>query len=457
MPVVAQGCKPKPQASGVASGSDASDAARGSAMFQDDEPDIMPVSDYQKAITNAQKTRALQTANAAAFLAATSETGKHKLAGKNIKIGGINGYVTDKGLFKQWTNDNLMINAGKYGCPAPSEFDTGATGYTIPDNTGSRPGAYGADYGAYVGAPMRKAGSSDATDTLFLGTRLGAETWNTTDEGSIPACGNEGSNVQGVYPAKATGASYKGSYNADKMEHQKDMTGVNVHYKACKTRAEDKGRSVFGISTNRCYIGPGTLEDAQSAGLAYEFSSTRLSDNALAQLFYFGMDGTLSLLESTDVSSLYTNKNGANSNVVTVYDDADYKGRSLELEVGTYNHSFISSNGFNDTISSIKVPSGLKAVAYQHDIGDGSQWTFTRDTPVIGGANDTISSIIVSKTVIDVYTLTALKSFGLTTGITGCDIKTGAMLSETPKGTYGGNCNSITRSYVDWNAFLGYR
>jgi hypothetical protein len=425
MPVVAQGCKPKPQASQTTSASDASDAARGgSGMFQDDELDRMPVSDYQNAITNAQKTRALQTANAAAFLAATSETGKHKLAGKNITIGSINGYVTDKGLFKQWSNVNLIENARKYGCPAPSDFDR-ATGYAIPTNAGSTPGAYGTDYGAYVGAPMRKAESSDATDTLFLGTRLGPESWDTT-EGSIPACGNEGSNVQGVYPAKATGASYQGAYKADKMDHQKDMKGVDVHYKACKTRAEDKGRSVFGISTDRCYIGPGTLEDAQSAGLAYEFSSTRLSDNALAQLFYFGMDGTLSLLESTDVSSLYnkSTKNACNKTALVPGTNKTCNGWSW------MNTRDQHRNG---------LPRAVNPVYPAWDCWTGSQCA---DKPPPEA---------------DVYTLTALKSFGLIKGLPGCDIKIGAPLSETPKGTYGGNCNSITRSYVEWNAFLGYR
>jgi hypothetical protein len=425
MPVVAQGCKPKPQARRIASGSDAIDVVRSDAMYQDDEPDRKPVSDYQNAITNAQQTRALQTANAAAFLAATSETGKHKLAGKNIKIGGINGYVTDKGLFKKWTNDNLMVNAGKYGCPAPSEFDTGATGYTIPNNTGSKPGAYGADYGAYVGAPMRKAGSSDATDTLFLGTSLGPENWNNPDERSIPACGNEGSNVQGVYPAKATGASYKGAYKADKMEHQKDMKRVD--YKACKIRAEDKGSSVFGISTDRCYLGEDkTIEDVQSAGIAYEFSSTRLSDNARAQLFYFGMDGTLSLLESTDVSSLYnkSTKNACNKTAVVPGTNKTCNGWSwMDTR---YQHL----NG---------LPSAVNPVYPAWDCWTGSQCT---DAPPPEA---------------DVYTLTALKSFGLITGLSGCDIKIGGILSETPKGTYGGNCNSITRSYVEWNAFLGYR
>jgi hypothetical protein len=87
------------------------------------------------------------------------------------------------------------------------------------------------------------------------------------------------------------------------------------------------------------------------------------------------------------------------SNVVTVYEHCNYQGKSLELGVGTHNYSFINSKGFNDIISSIKVPSGLKAVAFEHDPHQGRQWTFTSDNECIVnlGANDTISSVIVSK------------------------------------------------------------
>jgi hypothetical protein len=85
--------------------------------------------------------------------------------------------------------------------------------------------------------------------------------------------------------------------------------------------------------------------------------------------------------------------------VVTVYEHCEYQGKSLELGIGTHYHSFINSKGFNDTISSIKVPAGLKVVAFEHDQFQGRQWTFTTDNSCIVnvGANDTISSIIVSR------------------------------------------------------------
>jgi hypothetical protein len=80
------------------------------------------------------------------------------------------------------------------------------------------------------------------------------------------------------------------------------------------------------------------------------------------------------------------------NNVVTLYDHCNYQGRSLELGVGTYDYSFINSRSFNDTISSIKVPFGLKAVAFENNLYQSHQWTFTSDNPCIRnlGANDTI-------------------------------------------------------------------
>jgi hypothetical protein len=85
--------------------------------------------------------------------------------------------------------------------------------------------------------------------------------------------------------------------------------------------------------------------------------------------------------------------------VVTVYEHCEYQGKSLELGIGTHYHSFINSKGFNDTISSIKVPPGLKVVAFENDQFQGRQWTFTTDNSCIVnvGANDTITSIIVSR------------------------------------------------------------
>jgi hypothetical protein len=45
----------------------------------------------------------------------------------------------------------------------------------------------------------------------------------------------------------------------------------------------------------------------------------------------------------------------------------------------------------------MKVPQGLRVEAWQHDPGHGTKWVWTSDTHWVGDANDTISSIIVSR------------------------------------------------------------
>jgi hypothetical protein len=266
-----------------------------------DEYSLDP-SSLQGAINEAQKTRALQTANAAAFLASIGDSGRHKFAGQNIKIGtganAVTGYVTDKGLFKQWASDNLMDSAsGKYGCPAKTNIGDPKQGYTIPSGNQN-----------YVGAALNASGNS--SDPLFLGTQIGSVTgaaWNKS-ESTLPACGNEGSNVQVVYPAKATGSTYRGTFNlgvvsTTKMEEQTDMTAPTISYETCMKRAEDKGRSVFGFTGNKCYIGSGTLGDAQSAGIAYAIEGRPLANSSPQALFHFGMDGTLNILKTATPSN----------------------------------------------------------------------------------------------------------------------------------------------------------
>ncbi len=80
---------------------------------------------------------------------------------------------------------------------------------------------------------------------------------------------------------------------------------------------------------------------------------------------------------------------------VIVYEHANYQGRRLELGIGTYDYNFINSKGFNDVISSIKVPKGLEVEAWEHNPGEGRKWVFTSNTNWVGNANDTISSLIV--------------------------------------------------------------
>ncbi len=82
---------------------------------------------------------------------------------------------------------------------------------------------------------------------------------------------------------------------------------------------------------------------------------------------------------------------------VIVYEHGNYQGRRLELGIGTYDYNFINSKGFNDVISSLKVPKGLEVEAWEHNPGEGRKWVFTSNTNWVGDANDTISSLIVKQ------------------------------------------------------------
>jgi len=81
----------------------------------------------------------------------------------------------------------------------------------------------------------------------------------------------------------------------------------------------------------------------------------------------------------------------------TFYEHCDYQGRSIQLGQGSYDYNFIHSKGFNDIISSIKVPKGLRVVVFEHDLNNGRSLTLIDNNPCLinNSFNDIISSIIV--------------------------------------------------------------
>ena len=336
MPVIAQGCRSTAVVAPAAQPAEQGLTSRSNERYDSDEIDRLNSSTLNGAIAAAQQTRALQTSNAAAFLAATngSGSGKHKYAGKNVSIGETNGYITDKGLFKKWSDGNLMTNAGKYGCPASTAITPlSKSGYTIPENNSVK-GDYDGKYGAYVGAKI----ASSTDDPLFMGSDFAA-LWDNS-ESSLPACGNEGSNVQVVYPAKATGAAYRGTYNAlpnsdTKMILQTDMSDAAATYPGCKERAEQRGSSVFGLSTAKCYIGD-TLDAAQSSGIAFTVIGNLVSSSGVAaQKLHFGADGTLNLYNSLTPTAATVVQNIGLTTPITTCDFAN-GGLISEAPIGTY-------------------------------------------------------------------------------------------------------------------------
>ncbi len=81
---------------------------------------------------------------------------------------------------------------------------------------------------------------------------------------------------------------------------------------------------------------------------------------------------------------------------ITVYKDCDYKGASQRLFVGEYRADQLGVG--NDQISSIKIPNGLKVIAFQdNDFRGGSQTIKGDQNCLTGDWNDHISSIRVER------------------------------------------------------------
>ena len=85
---------------------------------------------------------------------------------------------------------------------------------------------------------------------------------------------------------------------------------------------------------------------------------------------------------------------------VLIYADGSYQGASQELAEGNYDVNNLTIG--NDTLSSLKIPQGIKVTVYEHGGFSGRSKVFTEDTPWVGDDfNDLTSSIKVEKISID--------------------------------------------------------
>jgi hypothetical protein len=75
--------------------------------------------------------------------------------------------------------------------------------------------------------------------------------------------------------------------------------------------------------------------------------------------------------------------------VVTVYEESNYGGRSQDFKENT---SYLGDD-FNDVISSIKVPSGYEVILYDEWNYGGKSKSFTGDNPSVEGFDDAASSL----------------------------------------------------------------
>lgn len=83
----------------------------------------------------------------------------------------------------------------------------------------------------------------------------------------------------------------------------------------------------------------------------------------------------------------------------TFYPDLNYGGTGVSLGAGSYDLAQLQSFGIaNDSISSLRVPSGYTVTAYADSGFSGTAWTFTADNPslIASGNNDAISSMRIT-------------------------------------------------------------
>lgn len=83
----------------------------------------------------------------------------------------------------------------------------------------------------------------------------------------------------------------------------------------------------------------------------------------------------------------------------TFYKNYDFEGNGVMLDIGDYPFTTFIKHIQNDSLSSIRVPSGYAVIAYQDDIGSRSH-TYTYDAPDLRttGFDKTISALSIRKT-----------------------------------------------------------
>ncbi len=149
---------------------------------------------------------------------------------------------------------------------------------------------------------------------------------------------------------------------------------------------------------------------------------------------------------ATTTPRITASQNNAIGKVI-IYADGDYTGGSLELGIGTYDSNFLTSRGFNDQISSLKVSQGLQVEGWEHNIGEGRRWVFTSDTNWVGDANDKISSLRIS----------ALSSAGTSTGSNAtCDRRDNSKCIFKDYTRAGNTCNAPNSSQASYGGLDGY-
>jgi hypothetical protein len=189
---------------------------------------------------------------------------------------------------------------------------------------------------------------------------------------------------------------------------------------------DNYGNNSYATIYTNCYYGgnslrlsPGYYTGDKLGLMKFDISSIEIPSNLRAKVFINNenLAGTSYILNenSSCLSATLNNrigsiiiesKTGNNDNYppypqqtnlhVVLYEDVNYKGRSVSLLPGTY--ASMEQAGFtNDALSSLILPQGFRVVLYEHQNFGGKTYTVTASKSMftLSGWNDKTSSIAV--------------------------------------------------------------
>ncbi|AEI64934.1 development-specific protein S [Corallococcus macrosporus] len=82
---------------------------------------------------------------------------------------------------------------------------------------------------------------------------------------------------------------------------------------------------------------------------------------------------------------------------ITVFCNEDFEGRRVDLPPGNYTRAQLEARGIeNNTISSVKVPPGVKAVLFKNDNFAGDQLEVVANAESLGALDNNTSSIRIT-------------------------------------------------------------
>ncbi len=158
-------------------------------------------------------------------------------------------------------------------------------------------------------------------------------------------------------------------------------------------------------SAGKVFMNPNTIRSQLTAGwnaqASYEQNQQWVSDSSEAAPY-----NNFQAATKTGLPHTISLTNCA----VTLYADANYAGASQCLRAGNYRVSDLKIG--NDSVSSLRVRSGMKVTMYEHDQFAGSKLDVTSDNGYVGTFNDATSSLVVSNT--DTSACSAIDTFKVT-------------------------------------------